>query len=167
MSAPLRERLSRAARLDDELFAELAADAQSTGQAIGVAIAVALVQGLAGLGAGAAGFFLAVAGAALGWGLWVVASHGIALALGIASDLAALVRALGFATLPLALGGLAGLPLLGPLAGLAGWILAVAAFVVAVRRVLAVETGPALAVVLGGLVAAWILALPLRWLSAP
>jgi hypothetical protein len=167
MSAPLPERLSRAATLDPELFSEVAGDPRSTGQAIGVAIGVALAQGCAGLAAGAPGYFLAVSGAALGWGLWVVACHGIALALGIASDLAALVRALGFASLPLALVGLAGLPLVGALAGLAGWALACAAFVIAVRRVLAVETGQALAVVLGGLAAAWLAALPLRWLSAP
>jgi hypothetical protein len=166
MSAPLPERLSRAATLDEELFAELASDAQSTGQAIAVVIGVALAQGISGLGAGGAGFFGAVAGAAFAWLLWVVAIHGIALGLGIASDLAALVRALGFAALPLALGALASVPLVGPLAGLAAWVLACAAFVVAVRRVLAVETGTALGLVLGGLAAAWVLALPLRWLSA-
>jgi hypothetical protein len=166
MSEPLAQRLSRAATLDDELFAEVAADAQGTGQAIAVAIGVALAQGVAGLGAGAAGFFAALAGAALAWLLWVVAIHAIALGLGVASDLAALVRALGFAALPLALGALGSLPLVGPLFGLAAWVLACAAFVVAVRRVLAVETGRALGLVLGGLAAAWLLAAPLRWLAA-
>lgn len=166
MSAPLAERLSRAATLDGELFAELAADVQGTGQSIGVAISVALVQGLAGLVAGGPGFFGAVADAAARWLFFVLAVHGIALAWGFASDLAALVRALGFAALPLALAALAGLPLLGPLAAAAGWILAVVAFTIALRRVLALEAGPALAVVLGGLGVAWILALPVRWLSA-
>jgi hypothetical protein len=166
MSAPLAERLSRAATLDAELFAELGADAQATGQSIGVAISVALVQGLAGLGAGGPGFFGAVADAAARWLFWVLAVHGIALGLGHASELAALVRALGFASLPLALGALAGLPLLGPLSAAAGWILAVAASTIAIRRLLALETGPALAVALGGLAIAWLLALPVGWLSA-
>jgi len=166
MSAPLAERLSRAATLDGELFAELAADAQATGQSIGVAISVALVQGLEGLGAGGPAFFGAVAHAAALWLFWVLAVHGIALASGFASDLGAVVRALGFAALPLALGALAGLPLVGPLAAAAGWILAIAAFGVALRRVLALEAGPALAVVLGGLALAWLLALPVHWLSA-
>jgi hypothetical protein len=166
MSAPLAQRLSRAATLDAELFAEVAADAGSTGQAIAVAIGVALAQGIAGLGAGAAGFLTALASAALAWLLWVVAIHVLALGLGVASDLAALVRALGFAALPLALAGLGSLPLAGPLLELAAWILACAAFVVAVRRVLAVETGRALGLVLGGLAAAWLLSAPLRWLAA-
>ncbi len=164
MSTPLAERLSRAALLDGELFAELAAETSATGQAVGVAIAVALAQGLGELGDGGAAFFAGVADAALRWLFFVVAVHGIALALGIASDLGALVRALGFAALPLALGALAGLPGLGPAAEVAKWVLAAAAFVIAVGRVLAVETGQAVAVVLGGLAAAWLLALPAGWL---
>jgi hypothetical protein len=158
-------RVRRVLTLDASVYGEVAADTQSTGQAVLVVIAVAFAQGVGeGGGGGASRMLVGVAEGCLGWALWFVAIHIVARALGIASELGALFRAVGFAAAPFALGALRSLPVLGTLFWAAEWVLGVAVFVLAVRRVLALETYQALLVCLGGLVLAFVLAAPLAWI---
>jgi hypothetical protein len=165
MADSFGNRIVRVLSLESDVFGEVAADTQATGQAILVVIGVALAQGLGEpRGSGSAGWLLGIADACLRWLLWSLSIHVAARGVGIASDLGALVRALGFASAPLALGVLAGLPWLGGLFWAAKWILAVSAFVLAVRRVLAVETGQAVVLCVVGLVVAALLAVPAGWL---
>jgi hypothetical protein len=161
----LAERLGRVLSLDSDVFGEVAADTLATGQAVLVVVGVALAQGVgAGLGDSGAQLFVGVADACLRWSLWSIAIFLSARALGVPAELGALFRALGFAAAPLALGLLEAIPWLGAFFWVAKWVLGVSAFVLAVRRVLAVETGQALALCAIGLAVAALLAAPLGWL---
>jgi hypothetical protein len=164
--AGLVERLGRVLSLDSDVFAEVAADTPATGQAILVVVGVALAQGVgAGLAGSGSQLFLGVADACLRWSLWSVSILLAARALGVPGELGALFRALGFAAAPLALGLFEAIPFLGALFWAAKWVLGVSAFVLAVRRVLAVETGWALGLCAVGLAVAALLAAPLGWLA--
>ncbi len=74
-------------------------------------------------------------------------------------------RALGFAAAPLALALLESLPWLGAFFWVAKWVLGVSAFVLAVGRVLAVETGQSVLLCVLGLGVALVLAIPASWLQ--
>jgi hypothetical protein len=163
MSSATLDRVGRVVSLDASVFGEVAADTQATGTAILLVMAVAASQALA-MGGGAPGWLVGVADASLRWLLWVVSIHVLARTLALHSELGALVRALGFASTPLALGALAGLPWIGGFFWVAKWALALAAFVLAVRRVLAVETGHAIGLAAGGLAVAMLLAIPMSWI---
>ena len=162
MSSSTLDRVGRVVSLDASVFGEVAADTGATGTAILLVVGVSAVQALA-LGGGAPGWLVGVADASLRWMLWVVSIHVLARTLALQSELGALLRALGFASAPLALGALAGLPWIGGLFWVAKWALALAAFVLAVRRVLAVETGHAIGLAAGGLAIAMLLSVPASW----
>jgi len=134
----LAARLGRLARGERAVLAEVARDESATGPALQVALGTAALEAL-GDGGGATGVLGSLAENALGWGLAVVLIHGGALLLGLEGRLAPLFRALGFASLPFALGLLAPLPLLGGLAVLAQWALLAIAFALAVAESLEAE----------------------------
>ncbi|MEN8181561.1 MAG: hypothetical protein ABFS46_03390 [Myxococcota bacterium] len=163
--ATVTERLARVITLDSDVFGEVAADTHATGQAILVVMGVALAQGVGeSLGGSAAQLFVGIADGCLRWVLWTVSILAAARVLGIRGELGALFRALGFAAAPLALGAFQFLPWLGAFFWAAKWVLGASAFVLAVGRVLAVETGQAVALCGIGLLLAMVLAVPASWL---
>lgn len=167
-ASALRDRLTRAALLDPEVYAEAGSDAAATGSALGVLFAVALAEGLGRMPcAGIAGLLGGVIDACLLWALALLAIHGAAVALGERSDLAALLRALAFAAVPFALGALDALPILGVLVVAGKWLLGIAAGVTAVARVLELDRSRAVLLCAIGLTAALLLSAPVRWLYSP
>jgi hypothetical protein len=159
------DRLGRVVSLDADVFGELASDETATGPATLVVVGAALVGALGGAGS-AADWLGGVADACLRWLVWVGALHAGTRVLGFQSDLAGLVRALGFAAAPAALLVLSALPWIGGLFWLAAWGLTLATFVLGVRQVLAIETLPAFGLVVAALGAALVVTLPLRGLHA-
>jgi hypothetical protein len=137
-------RLLRAVKCDPAFFAEVSADAKATRGALHVLFGVALAagighlpaEGLAGLPAGGARWLF-------GWLVWLLTVHLGALALGHQSDLGRLFRALGYASVPFALGALEWFPLLGALLWLAKWVLGFFTFTTGAREALELENAPA------------------------
>ena len=151
--------------LDSDVYGELAADTTATGPAILVVVAVALAGGLgASVSASGGGLLVGLADGCLLWVLWMISIVVAARAMGIRMELGPLFRALGFASAPLALAALEPLPWLGAFFWVAKWVLGVSAFVLAVGRVLAVETGQAVVLCMLGLGVALILAIPASWM---
>lgn len=154
----LIERMKRAARLDAALFAETAADESATGQAMGV---VVLSSAAAGIGSAGIGGPIGLIGGALaalvGWFVWAFTVHFVGTRLlaepGTRADLAPVMRATGFAAAPGVIRILGLVPLLGTLANFVAQLWMLAAFVVAVREVMAYRsTGRAVAVCIVGFV---------------
>jgi hypothetical protein len=151
--------------LDSDVYGELAADTTATGPAILVVVAVALAGGLgASVRSSGRGLLVGLADGCLLWVLWMISIVVAARAMGIRMELGPLFRALGFASAPLALAALEPLPWLGAFFWVAKWVLGVSAFVLAVGRVLAVETGQAVVLCILGLGVALILAIPASWM---
>jgi hypothetical protein len=139
------ERVIGALRLDAATYEEVEHDETSLGQAAGVVVLAALAAAIGSAGRGGAGAVGAVFGSLVGWLvstalIWVIGVYWMK----HTSDYRELLRTLGFASAPNMLAVLAGIPLLGGLAALAGWLWSLAAFVVAVRQALDVTTGRAL-----------------------
>jgi hypothetical protein len=152
-----RERLVRVLALEPSVYAEIGDDGAATGQALAIVFGVAAAAGLGHLpAAGLAGGFAASAAWLVAWGVWLVAIHGLAVGLGHESDFARLFRALAYASLPFALAALEWLPLLGSLAWLAKWVAGFAAFTVATRETLGVDTKRAALLCAAGLVPGWL-----------
>lgn len=161
--AAASSRLSRVISLDSDVYGEVAADTAATGPAILVVVGVALAEGL-GAGTGLSGILVGIADGCLQWMLWTISIVVAARAMGISAELGPLFRALGFAAAPLALAALEAIPWLGAFFWVAKWVLGVSAFVLAVARVLAVETGQAVALCAIGLGVALVLAIPASWI---
>ena len=115
-------RLLRAVTCDPAFFAEVSADAKATRGALHVLFGVALASGIGHLPAeGLSGLLAGGARWLVGWLVWLLTVHLGALALGHRSDLGRLFRALGYASVPFALGALEWFPVLGALLWLAKW----------------------------------------------
>jgi hypothetical protein len=149
-ASSLPDRLQRAARLEPALYEEVAHDATATGAALAIALAAVALEALGG-GGGPARVLHHLAEGAARFGLWVGAIHLGARALGLSDALAPLFRALGFATLPFALGLFGDLPIFGGLVDVAKWVLGVAAATIAARVALRCELSTALGLVAAAL----------------
>jgi hypothetical protein len=138
------ERVIGALRLDAATYEEVEHDETSLGQAAGVVVVTALAAAIGTAGRGGGSPVGAVFGSIAGWlvstaFIWVIGVYWMK----HTSDYKELLRTLGFASAPNVLAVLAGLPLLGGFAALAGSLWSLAAFVVAVRQALDVTTGRA------------------------
>jgi hypothetical protein len=141
------QRVIGALRLDAATYEEVEHDPSSLGQAAGVVALAAVAAAIGTASRGGPGAVGAVIGALVGWLLstgfiWVVGVYWMK----HSSDYKELLRTLGFASAPQILLVLSGIPGLGGLIGLAAWLWSLAAFVVAVRQALDVETGRAVLV---------------------
>lgn len=141
------DRAKRAAMLDADVFKELAADTNATGSAFVVAILSSLVGGIGTTlfaADGTVGSWLsaAIIGAPLGLVIIAAITLGLGKLFGGTGDYGQLLRSLGFATGPSALGII---PYVG---GLVGFVWTIVAAIVGVREVHAISTGAAAAVVL-------------------
>lgn len=140
----------RAMRLDVEFYNTVEHDENYTSQATSVVI---IAYALAGVGAwlGPADNLIgtvasSIFGGLIGWLIWAALTNFIGRALGGTSDYGEMLRVLGFAQAPIALGIV---PIVGGIVGLV-WMLIAA--VVAVREGLDFSTGKAL----GTLALGWI-----------
>ncbi len=156
--ASIVDRMMRAARLDPAVFREAAADEDATGQAMAVVVISAVAAGIgsSGLG-GPLGLVGGTVAALVGWFIWAFLCHLVGTQLlrepETRADLAPVLRATGYAAAPGAIRVLGIIPLLGPLIGFVANIWMLAAFVVAVREVLAFRSlGRAAAVCVIGFV---------------
>lgn len=152
------ERMIRAVKLDPSVYDELEADRNATTEAFMVVTAVAFVSGLGGFisgirnpGGAIAGLIAAVIFAVIGWVVWSYITYWIGTRLfhGTATP-GELLRTLGFAYVPNALGFFSFIPVLGGLAAFVGGIWALIAGVIAVRQALDFDTGKALITVIIG-----------------
>jgi hypothetical protein len=160
----LGDRLIRVLILDGSVFDEVARDHGATGQAVGVVLAAGLATGIGRLGSeGVGGLLSGVVDGGLLWMLWAVAVD-VIVRLAALPFHAGLHRALGFAFAPFLLGALGILPWIGGLFGVVRWPLVLAAFVIAVSRVLGVSARQALVVVAAGLALALLVATPVTWI---
>lgn len=159
-------RLRRAVALDDTVYRELARDEHATGQAVAVVMGSATAEGVGRLlGEGLTGLLASLGQGCLAWTFWLLGIAACARALGLSVGLAPLFRALGFAAAPFALGLLEPIPALGVLVLLVKWGLGLAAAVTALREVLQIQLGRALVLCACGLGVAFLLSVPVAWLT--
>jgi hypothetical protein len=153
------DRILRIVKLDFTVFREIESDPSATMEA---AIVVVGANLLASIGSAVRNdtprafmttFAISLISGIVGWIVWSAVTHYIGRMLyQSGGTLESMMRVLGYATAPRALGVLEFIPCLGALAGLAGFILTVVAGVMAVSEGLDVDTGQAIIVVIiGGL----------------
>lgn len=159
--ASLVNRMIRAAKLDPELFREVEQDEGASNQALGSVLISSAAAGIGGLGMGGPiGLIWGGLSALVGWFVWAFIVHFVGTRLlpepQTRADLAPMLRATGFAAAPGVVRVLGIIPLLGPLANLVASLWMLAAFVVAVRKVLGyTSTGRAVAVCVIGWFVYW------------
>ena len=140
------ERLTGALRLDAATFDEIEHDRSALGQAAVVVVLGGIAAAIGSIGSGSSAIG-AVLGSLVGWAI----SAGFIWLVGVyfmkhSSDYPELLRTLGFASAPQLLLVLCGIPLLGGLIALVALLWGLAAWVVAVRQALDVDTGRAVLV---------------------
>ena len=138
------ERVIGALRLDAATYEEIEHDPGALGQSAGVVALAGLAAAIGAAGQGGAGAVGAMLGSLLGW----LISAGFIWVVGVffmkhTSDYKELLRTLGFASAPQLLFVLRAVPVLGGVIALAAWLWSLAAFVIAVRQALDVDTGQA------------------------
>ena len=155
MVRSLVRRMAGAAKLDVAAFDEVKRDESATLQAAVVISIVAVAQAIGAAGEGGPGVVVSLVPAFAGWILW----SGVAYLIGVkvfggAATLGELLRTLGFAQTPSMLAVFGLVPgMAGPIGTVIGvWLLI--AGVIAIRHVLRIGTGRAVAVA----VVAWIIA---------
>jgi hypothetical protein len=160
------ERLIGALRLDASVYDEVEHDEAALPQAAGVVALAAVCAGIGSAAGGSAGLVVGVIGAVIGW----LVSAGIIWFIGVrlmehTSDYPELLRTIGFASSPQVLLVLAVIPVFGW--GVRGvvFVWGLAAYVVAVRQALDVDTGRAVLVCVLGWGLAVVVALLLASLA--
>lgn len=124
--AQFMERMVRAARLEPRLYEEVEADREAMGQALGVVLLASLAAGIGSYTyAGVGGLVLETLAALLGWYVWITLTYWIGAKIlpepQTRTSHGALLRVLGFASVP----GL--LRVLGVVPGLTGTAFLIAA----------------------------------------
>ncbi|HET7768634.1 MAG TPA: YIP1 family protein [Chloroflexota bacterium] len=147
-------RMMRAARLDVSLYEEVEADRNATSQAatvvgisaISSAIGGAIAAAIFGAGGGVIGAILGgIISAFLGWVMWSYIAYFVGTSVfGGTATPGELLRTVGFAQAPGALGILVAIPFLGVLIGFALWVWSVVAGVIALRQALDIDTTKAI-----------------------
>jgi hypothetical protein len=154
------ERILRLVKFDFTVFRDIESDPSATLEAAIVVVAANL---LASIGTAVrnetpraffATFAITLVSGIVGWIVWSAVTHYIGrMVYQSGGTLESMMRVLGYATAPRALGVLEFIPCLGALAGLAGFFLTVIAGIMAVSEGLDVDTGQAIIVVIIGALA--------------
>ncbi len=163
--ATMVNRVVRAAMLEAAVYEEAEANTNLNQEALAVVILASLANGVGlflsgivggSIGAAIGGLLFGVIMGVLGYYIWAYVTYwvGTNLLKGTA-DVGELLRTLGYASGPRALGILAFIPCLGGLIGLIGSIWALVTGVIAVRQALDFDTGKAILTVIIG----WIIVL--------
>lgn len=150
------DRILRAIRLDAALYREVADDPQFNMEAVVIVVVVAALSAL-GTGIAAQRFVIAffaelASSLILGWLLWALISYLIGAALGGRSSLPEMARTLGYANSPRLLALLGFIPCVGWVFRAAGWILGIAAGVIAIRESMEFDTFKAIVTAVVGLI---------------
>lgn len=159
----LMDRVMGAVRLNTDTYEDLERDTEATSQALTVVIAVAIANGVGAFigasmagraGAGVIALILGVVGALIGWfvGSYIIYWVGTSL-FGGTGTWGEVLRTLGFAYAPSALGIFSFIPVLGGLLALVGGIWTIIAEVIAIRQSLDITTGKAIATGIIGAIA--------------
>jgi hypothetical protein len=142
------ERMIRAARLDVDLYEMVEADRGYTGEAFTIVLVTSLLSGIGQWILPGTKFWGSVVGgvigAIVGWVLWAIITNIIGGALGGTSDTGEMLRVLGYASTPMALGIIPGI------GHFVGGIWALVAAVVAVRQGQDFSTGKAVGTIIIG-----------------
>jgi hypothetical protein len=162
-------RVIRAAMLDVDLYEEVEADTSLTQEALMVVILVSIAGGIGGflggiisgsIGAALLGLILAVVMGVVGYYIWAYVTYFVGTNLfGGTADVGELLRTLGYASGPRALGLLSFIPCVGALAGLVGAVWSLVAGVIAVRQALDFDTTKAVITVVIGWVIVFVITL--------
>jgi hypothetical protein len=157
------ERILRIVKLDFSVFKEIESDPNATLQAAIVVVAANLLAaiGTAARAEAPRAFFatwvVAFVSGVVAWVMWWVVTHYVGKMLyRSGGTLESMMRVLGYAEAPGALGLLESIPCLGALAGLAGFILSTIAGIMAVSEGFDVDTGQAIIVLIIGAAARFI-----------
>ena len=145
------QRMIRAARLDVDLYETVEHDRGYTGEAFIIVVVTALMWGLGQWVLPDTSFLGSVVGgligAVIGWVIWAIITNIVGGALGGTADTGEMLRVLGYASSPMALGIIPGI------GHLVGGVWALVAAVVAVRQGLDFTTGKAIATIILGWIA--------------
>lgn len=151
------DRIVGVLRLDVDTFEEIEHDPAALTEAAIVVVVVALLSGV-GSGIGASnfitGFISTLIWAFIGWFVWAGLTYVIGTSFFDAqADLGEMLRVLGYAQAPSALGLLTFIPCVGAIIALVAWIWALAAAFIAVRQGLDIDNvKTAVTVIIGWLV---------------
>jgi len=144
------QRMIRAAKLDVDLYETVEADRGYTGEAFTIVLVTALLWGVGQWVLPDTSFWGSVVGgvvgAIVGWVIWAIITTIVGKQLGGTTDTGEMLRVLGFASSPMALGIVPGV------GHVVGGVWALVAAVVAVRQGLDFSTGKAV----GTIVIGWI-----------
>ncbi len=151
------DRVMRLIKMDFSVFKDIESDPAATTEAV-IIVAVSSFLKPIGSANGAQhatrSFIGAVIGGLLGWVVWSVATYLIGKSVFKGGGtLEQMLRVLGYASAPNALGVLSFIPCLGWIAGLAGFLLMVIAGVMAIKEAMDVDLGTAIGVVIVGAIA--------------
>lgn len=166
-SKSLPGRMIRAARLEGELYREVAVDPLAMRQAILVVLAAGLLSGLGGVTGGFEVVLTSVMLAPFGWLITSFLAYVIGRrVLGVpGANLEALARALGFAHAPALIGVLAVIPTVGLGIALILICWRIAAMTIAIRASLGVGTGPAAMILVLSMVTLGVVAFSVDWIA--
>jgi hypothetical protein len=167
-------RIIRAIRLDRTLYREVADNPRYMTEAFLVVLLVALISSLGTLGGaaqdgnGLIAYIAEVINQLLfGWLLWAVVSYFVGSSFfGGRSSVNEMLRVLAYAATPRLLGVFGFIWCIGPLLALLGWILSIAAAVVAIRESMEFDTVRALVTALIGYILFIIAAIVIRLMWA-
>lgn len=139
------DRMIRAAMLNPAVYNEVERDVNATTEAFLVVLIVAVATGIGRLAAGVPGFIGGLVLAVLLWLLVAYITYLVGTSLfGGTATVGELLRTMGYAQTPRLLSVLGFIPVIGGIAILVGFILAVVAAVIAVREALDFDTGKAI-----------------------
>lgn len=141
----LWERMLRAARLESSLYDEVERDVSATSQALLVVVIVSVLAGIGGgIRTGVIGLIGGIVAALIAWAVWSLVTYWVGTTFfGGKATYGELLRCVGFAYTPNALGLLAFIPVLGGLIALVGSVWSLVAMVIGIREALDVSTGQA------------------------
>jgi hypothetical protein len=154
------DRIVRAIRLDWTVFREIAEDKSAMKEAAIIVLVVSLLSAIGG-GIASGNFILSflvnwIVAILVGWIGWAILTYFVgSLLFKGKSDIAEMMRVLGYASAPKLLGLFGFIPCVGWLIALAGWVLSLVAGFIAVREAMEFDTVDAIVTI----VISWVVAL--------
>jgi hypothetical protein len=154
------DRIVRAIRLDWTVFREIAQDKSAMKEAAIIVVVVSLLSAIGG-GIASGDFILSflvnwIVAILVGWIGWAMLTYFVgSLLFKGKSDIAEMMRVLGYASAPKLLGLFGFIPCVGWLIALAGWVLSLIAGFIAVREAMEFDTVDAIVTI----VISWVVAL--------
>jgi hypothetical protein len=143
------DRVRRAAQLEPAVYEEVEADASLNGEALAVVVLTALLSGIGGALSGGMdrAVVFEIGAAVVGYFVWAAATVAVGRALyGATADIGEVLRTLGYASGPRALGVLSFVPIAGGLIGVVAGLWLLATGLVAIRQALDLDTSAAFVV---------------------